>query len=214
MAKIKPALRFLSAAGLVYCALMMSKPLCGEAFAKGFRSVAQALFGNIGATGVVEFQAYSSSADGFDTMALAGNMQRRTPDGYIDGIRTPLDSWSFAFSLLALTVALALGAPLPWRRRLRAAALGLMVATFYIYCKLAVLVAYLYNSKPELDILAFSDMWRAAVIGLYTYGVDPVAPTYIIAVVIWIAVAFQRADRMHLAGLFDIVPLERRRSLH
>ena len=184
----KSALGFL----LLYGLLLVPWPGWNATYGRFFRSLGGVCFGREGSRWVVHFQpAENPPRPEIDTaILLAPNL---SPDaaGQVHGKILSLDTRGVGWVPTALLIALVLASPVPWFRRLTALILGLLLIQGYL---LLVLAAYLWSESGGLVPVSFLPFSPAIGTALEETLVTQMGPSFVVPVVLWLAIAFRRED--------------------
>jgi hypothetical protein len=102
-----------------------------------------------------------------------------------------LDTRSIGWVPTALTMALILATPIPWRRRGAALAGGLVLVHCFILFSLQ---AWIWDNSSDVSLMRLSGFWQE-VAGELDYAlINQLGASFSVPVVIWILVTFRRQD--------------------
>jgi len=193
---------FLLLAAAIYAALLAAWPMAGGVYARGFRATGNYLFGSMGGASV-RYRAAAQTIVYADTDVVVRNLRTG------DEAARPMSTRYRGYYPAAMLVALAVATPLPWRRRLRALAWGLVVLQALIaWRELMILLEVLSGDNPVATI-ALSPFWRGALESVSRPLGASTASTFVLPVLVWIAVTFRGRDWARLFGDSDARPRER-----
>jgi len=99
---------------------------------------------------------------------------------------------------VAFAVSLILAAPIPWRRKLVALALGLVLIGAYVQFGFWLKIVHLL-SEPKFGAMQLGEATRKFLMLLIKLSMSPVLP-YIVALVVAVLVTIRREDVVRLAG--------------
>jgi hypothetical protein len=158
-----------------------------------FRGLGEVAFSRDEGKRVVVFAPSEGGAvsQGLDTRMTLGN--RDLTDGGGKGVvkRTDLDTRSIGWVPTALTMALILATPIPWRRRGAALAGGLVLVHCFILFSLQ---AWIWDNSSDVSLMRLSGFWQE-VAGELDYAlINQLGASFSVPVVIWILVTFRRQD--------------------
>jgi len=186
------AARFLLLLNVLFLMLMILWPVIGDAYRRSFVSVSHTLFHSMGRNVSVVFERIDEQ-DGRDISMQVHNRQagmmveRHLPSRYAGYMPTAM--------LLALIAA----TPLPWRRRLFAAAIGLVAMHVYITGVLLMTIARVLSRHGPAQLFELPSILD----GLLSQFVhhSTTSPTFsaLVPVIVWAAVTFRRGDLALLA---------------
>jgi hypothetical protein len=117
--------------------------------------------------------------------------------------RTGLDTRSIGWLPTALTMALILATPVPWRRRLLSLMGGLLLVQAFI---VLTLLTWIWSHSSELSLMTLSPFWQKAADELCYALLDQLGASFSVPVIIWIVVIFRRQD---LEALNNLKPRQR-----
>jgi hypothetical protein len=187
------ALHFLLCFVLVFGLLIAPWPGWNGIYAQYFRAFGNAVF-NVGSGNrVVRFAPGAEAYSALDTKLTLGN--RDLLDEHGKGLvkRTELDSRSIGWVPTALTLALVVATPIPWRRRVVALVGGLLLIHAFIFFSLQ---SWVWDNSPDVSLLALSNFWKN-VAGQLDYAlINQLGASFSVPVIIWIMVTFRRQDEL------------------
>jgi hypothetical protein len=192
-----PGLGFLLRFVAIFGLLIAPWPGLNQAYSRYFQSLGQMVFNPAGETQrMVIFSPASGRIPGMDTRMVLENaaLADSTGRGLVES--TEIDSRSIGWVPTALTVALVLATPIPWRRRLVALAGGLVLIHLFIFFTLQ---SWIWNNSTDLSLLALSG-FAQRVVGELNYALmNQLGVSFSVPVIIWILVTFRRQDQDALA---------------
>jgi hypothetical protein len=199
------ALRF----ALVFGLLIMPWPGWNDTYENYFRGLGQAVFTRDEGKRAVVFSPFEGGADspGLDTRITLANRDLLDSTGKGLMKETELNTRSIGWVPTALTVALILCTPIPWRRRVWTLAGGLVLIHGFILFSLQ---AWIWNNSPELSLLTLSTFWKGVADDLDYTLITQLGASFAVPVLIWIVVTFNSHD--FLTWRSDSSSLTRRAS--
>lgn len=91
----------------------------------------------------------------------------------------------------ALTIALVVATPIPWRRRAWALLGGLILIHLFIVISIAV---HIWDASPVVSLLTFTPFWQQVADGLDYTLITQYGASFYVPVLIWISVSFRGQD--------------------
>ena len=202
MLKTQPILRFLLGFILAYAGLLIIFSFAEHQFAAHYQAMGKAAFEKFGNKGIVQF---SSRADNDSNYKLTTKIilfnrdqviaARQSGQASVLGAELYLSSWYNGVLPMVLLISLILASPVPWKRKLIAILVGLLVIYLFILLKMHLAIANEYLNTPSLGILpSHSKLVKTT----YEMLVANIETTFIIPVFIWILVTFRKKDLQRL----------------
>jgi len=183
--------RFLGLFMLVYGGLVAPWPSWNALYASYFRHFCGFFLAHENADSIVRFRAAPAAA-ALDMQIVLIDPHRVDAHGRAKGRVLGLDSRGVGWIPTAFLVALILATWVPWKRRLSAFGLGLLV--IHLYLLLAVRV-YIWNqSMPERAVGTLSSPLKWVAAGLEETMITQLGPSFVVPAVIWILVTFRTED--------------------
>jgi hypothetical protein len=187
-----PMLGFLLRFAVIFGILILPWPGWNRAYAQYFQSLGQMVFNSTSETPRrVLFGPASGKIPGMDTRLRLENLALADSTGKGPVKQTEIDTRSIGWVPTALTLALILATPIPWKRRLAACAGGLVLIHLFLFFTLQ---AWIWNNSVELSLLTLSAFWQRVVGELDYELMDQLGVSFTIPLVIWIIVTFRRQD--------------------
>jgi hypothetical protein len=183
----------------IFGLLIFPWPGWNQAYSGYFRGLGDAVFSRPDDQRIVLFRA-KEMQHGFsslDSQMVIGN--RASVDSSGKGLSKvlSLDTRSIGWTPTALTIALILSTPVPWRQRGWALVWGVILIHVFILFSLQVAI---WNQSPALSLLDLSPFWKEMVDALdYTLLVQ-LGASFSVPILIWILVTIRRQDLFRIAG--------------
>ena len=118
-------------------------------------------------------------------------IRNRRNDAFASSSHAP---WRAGYLPTVMLAALTIATPLPWARRLKALALGLIAVHLYVGLRLTLTLAYGFNGTDEWCLYALPRWWSFALSAAYEMiCISPGTP-FLVAVLAWGLVTFRRSD--------------------
>jgi len=177
-------LKFFGLFLLVFTLLMSPWSGFKEGYAAGFRTVGNIAFTSFGSTGRVRFEPSSEGDRRHDTVLILIN----TATGV--GSQAPTSSRFMGYVPTALVLALVLATPLPWRRRLTAAAWGLLWVNLFVLFRLLLSLLNDFQGAAPSDLYSLGPMAAKCLYFAYLVLAGSAAGAFIVPVLIAASVCF------------------------
>jgi hypothetical protein len=193
-------LRFLLTFGLIFAVLIAPWPGWNEAYGDYFRAFADGGLNAAGGEQMVRLSVnlQDPGSPNLDTRIKLGNRKLLDASGRGLLVTTGLDSRSIGWVPTALTLALILATPIPWRRRAIALLGGLVLIHAFILLSLQ---AWIWDSGPGVNLGSSSPHWAAIAEGLDFTLIHQLGASFSVPVLVWILVTFRRQDAAMLGAL-------------
>jgi hypothetical protein len=173
---------------IINAVLLLPWPAWRDLYATGFRAAANVLLGSIGRDGIVRFEPGEATDVNMDSRIVLQNRSTQAQSHVAFNCR-------FAGWLpTAMTAALVLATPLPWRRKLAALAAGLALVHLFIALRLWVYLAYLFSAGDTLAVFAPGPFVRG-LLGAISDGLfASLIGSFLGPILIWLVVAVRPRD--------------------
>ncbi|HUB65998.1 MAG TPA: hypothetical protein VL981_00775 [Candidatus Methylacidiphilales bacterium] len=192
---------FLARFVLIFGLLLAPWPGWNDLYGQGFRAASNAVFGRNEEKWMIYFEAHRETRGlaAVDSRMVIGNHELANESGQGPVEMVGLDTRSIGWLPTALTSALILATPLPWRRRIWTLAWGLLWIHGFILFSVAVLI---WNEASAVSLIALSPFWKTVADGLQYTLLTQLGASFTVPVIVWIATAFRQEDlrRLRLAG--------------
>ncbi len=188
-----PAVLFALRFALVFGLLIAPWPNWNEMYGSYFRGLGQAAFSRDEGRRLVTFAPYAGTADarGLDTEITLGNRDHLSATGKILAKKGGFNTRSIGWVPTALTVALIVATPIPWRRRGWALFGGLVLVHAYILFSVQ---AWIWNNSTSLALLTLSNFGKQVVDDLDYTLIEQLGASFAVPVLVWILVTFNGHD--------------------
>ena len=144
---------------------------------------------------ILESNPTDSAANGLDTRMTLCNRELLDASGKGPLKRTGLNTRSIGWVPTALTMALVIATPIPWRRRARSLLGGLVLVQAFI---LLTLLSWIWDNSSDLSLLTLSPFWKTAVDDLNYALLIQLGASFSVPVMIWVVVTFRRQDAQEI----------------
>jgi hypothetical protein len=171
---------------VVFGLLIAPWPGWNEAYAQYFRG-----FGLGTGNRVVDFRPNTGPHPELDTELRLGNRALADSTGRALIERTEIPSRSIGWVPTALTMALVLATPIPWRRRLTALLGALVLIHLFIFFSLQ---TWVWDNSPGVSLLTLSAFWQNVTDQMSYALINQLGASFSVPVIIWIVVTFRRQD--------------------
>lgn len=172
---------------LIYGALTALLPVLAPPYAVLFSAGGNLIFQSLVPDGYVHMHPMSDPTALHDTHVHVTN--RRTGGTAMVGT----DSRMASYLPTAFLVSLLLATPLPWRRKLWAMALGLILVNVFIACQLLIIVLHAF-CDPQVSLLALPSPWYMALAAAREIASSDAVTWFMVPGLIWILVSFRQTD--------------------
>ncbi len=184
----RTVLLFALKAAVLYALFVVHWPGITDGYRWMFRQAGNALFYRVGHASVVRFEKIDGGSEGKDTRVMLQNRR----DGRAGALE--IRSLYFGYRPTVFLAALILATPIPWRRRGRALAWGLICATLFVGLRLWLRVTDAFCDPNMLGLYEVSALWRSLLHGAMLVVSLAPATTYLAPLVLWGLVTFRRED--------------------
>ena len=130
-----------------------------------------------------------------DTQMTLGNRALVDSSGKGRGEIIGMDTISLGWMPTALTMALILTTPLPWRQRGWALLWGLLLIHAFILFSLQV---WIWDESSSISLIKFSPFWQWVMDELQYTLITQMGASFSVPILIWILVAIRREDLFNL----------------
>ena len=197
-----PLVYFLVWFFVLYGLLIFPWPGWNNTYARIFDAMGNLAFSHLGGSCLVDFHLHETQHN-FTTLSAQIEMTNHAQvdsTGKSPGVQIEVDSRSIGWVPTALTAALILASPVPWRRRAWAFALGMVLINIFIMGSIWV---WMWDVGPQIELYTFSPFWNEVADDLVYILINQLGASFSVPLVIWIFVTFRRSD----AAIFDSVRL-------
>jgi hypothetical protein len=185
-----PALGFMLRFGVIFGLLIAPWPRLNQLYSQYFQALGGMAFGpSAGSDRVVIFESASGHNAGLDTRITLENTALLGSDGKGAAKSVEVDSRSIGWVPTALTMALVLATPIPWKRRLAAFAGGIVLIHLFIYFTVQ---SWVWNASA----MTLSAFWQRAAGELNYALMNQMGASFTVPVLVWILVTFRRQDAL------------------
>jgi hypothetical protein len=183
----RQATAFLLRFALLYAALSAVWPAVGEAYGRDYAETGQRLFGSASRASAVRFGRIEP-VGGLDIRIVFSN---RSTSQTLSMLRS---SRFTGYGLASLLAALVIATPLPWRRRLRALAWGLLFVHLFMALALGLLVLDMFSNGDALAVVHLPAPVKLLLdLATFHLSLFKTAP-YVVCFLIWGLATFRRGD--------------------
>lgn len=195
MLPIKRISSFVARCMLYYLILVAGWSGLMEGYRAAFLAGGNLLFCRFGSAGAVSFEPLESAGRTFDTQLVLSLLRPPFARGELD-----MASDYTGYRPTVFLIALVLATPIPWSRRLRALAWGLLGITAFVALRLELRLLDAFSDDNALALYAPSPFWKATLNALVLILVKAPMGHYMIPTFVWALVAFRRGDWVGLFG--------------
>jgi hypothetical protein len=192
-----PAIGFLCRFVLIYGLLILPWPGWNGVYSHYFQALGRVAFSRDHDRCIILFQDYHTQQgySPLDTKMVMGNRDTIDSNGRGLSSTIDLDTRSIGWIPTALTAALILATPVPWRRRCWALLWGLLlVQGFILFC----LQTWIWKASPGISLSILSPFWQGIADDLEYTLINQLGASFSVPVLIWIVVTFRLEDARRL----------------
>ena len=179
------AIRFLA----VYAALAwLAWPVLAGAYRELYCALGNVAFASVGA-GSVRFTPDPRPGSQYDTLLV---MTNRNAPGTVGEMHQ--SSWNVGYLPTVGLIALVIATPIPWRRRWRALAIGLLMVTAFVLLRMALPIIHDFSNPDDLQVFQRGPVARWILGFAIPALLQAPASQFVGPIFIWALVAFRRED--------------------
>jgi len=178
---------------VVFALLILPWPGWNDLYGTYFRALGQVAFSRTDDRRVVWFRPehVQHGFSSLDTLMILGNRDLADSSGKGTAETTGLDTRSIGWTPTALTMALILATPVPWRQRFWALLWGMLLIHAFILFSLQV---WIWDESRALSLIDFSPFSQTVLDELQYTLVAQLGASFSAPILIWILVTFRRED--------------------
>ena len=191
----KQLARFLASLAVIYGLLLVPWPGWKEHYSAWVCGLARIAFASEHGRLWARFEPEpAGSGQVLDTRITLVNREQLAPGGTGPAQFLGLDARGVGWVPTALLIALIGSTPLPWWRRVRALAGGLIAIHAFLLLAIGIYVLNHADKDSGLSVVTFSPFVKTIMSGLEETFIIQMGPGFVVAVLIWILVSFRRDD--------------------
>lgn len=176
----------------------------GDAYQKLIQSAGNGIFQEMWSDGLADFQVEKDPLQkGMDTVIMLVNREElgkaRAENRSVNVIKVYFSSWQSGFLSTAFLLALVLASPVPMRRKLISAGIGLLLITLFVLFRLWINLMFSWDENPKLGVVEYSSFSSGLIQFLDGVFVKHIVVSFVVPLVLWILVTFGKGD---LASIF------------
>ena len=182
---------------VIFGLLIFPWPGWNEMYGSYFRALGQTVFSRQDEQRVILFQPYHEQ-HGFsslDTQMTLGNRALADSTGKGRAELINMDSRSLGWMPTALTMALILATPVPWRQRAWALVWGFLLIHAFILFSLQV---WIWDESPTLSLFTLSPFSQRIIDELQYALITQLGASFSVPILIWILVTIRRENLFNL----------------
>jgi hypothetical protein len=194
--EFKPVIRFLCWFAPIYALLLIPWPGSRDLYGTYLRSVARLVLTENNGRRIVRFEGVPKAKRNrtLDTRITVANREQLDANGSGPAVMLDLDSHGIGWVPTALLIALVLATPVPWRRRFRALAWGLLAVHVLILFSIQVYIWNQSDSSSGLFLIELSPFWKTILSGLEETLITQLGASFVVPILIWILTTFRAED--------------------
>lgn len=184
---------------LIFGLLIIPWPYWNQIYSSYFRALGQATFSLQDDQRIVRFEPkhVQHGFSSLDTQMTLSNRALIDSSGNGSGVTIDLDTRSIGWLPTALTMALILATPVPWRQRAWALLWGLVLVHAFILFSLQV---WIWDESTAVSLLDLSPAWQTIMDDLEYTLITQLGASFSVPILIWILVTIRREDLFCLAS--------------
>lgn len=197
MKKSKSLLKFLLIFAVSYAVLLVAANFMDTYYANSYRWFGKVFFENYGEKGFLQFfPVEEKTTYRLSTKVVIFNkdqiqVARQTGQATVKGAEFFVSSWYNGLLPDILLLSLIIASPVPWKRKLFAALVGLILFDLFILLKWKLAIAWEISQNPWLELPTKNpDLVKTG----YEIFVRNIETTIILPVLIWVVVTFRKKD--------------------
>jgi len=187
----KTMLLFLLKAVIIYALLAAPLSVYDEMYGNFYRKIATVFFSNFRENGFTKFREWKKPE--LTHVNLGSNLQIR-PDGTSKVAFTDINTRYLGYLPTILLISLVLASPVPWKRRLIALAIGLILVTLLVMFKQWIALLWLSEQSAWLELTHFTGTTKKLFAFTNTVISDSASTVLYFVVAIWLLVTFRTGD--------------------
>ena len=180
--------RFLFCFALYFGVLIVPWPGWNAFYGDYFRAIGRAVFPEGSGRWIIRFEAARGLRPPLETAITVANREQVRADGRGPAKTLGLDTRSVGWVPTALTLALILASPVPWKRRGRALLWGLTLVHIFIFLSVG---CYIWNESASLGLANIPAFWKPVADGLEETLVTQLGASFVMPALIWLVVTFR-----------------------
>jgi len=134
-----------------------------------------------------------------------GNYTQIAQDGQAHCAIYKLNTRHFGYLPTILLIALILGSPVNWKRKLTSLIIGFFLISALILFKEWIYIQQICIEKPWLMLYNFSETRKTFIEHFFNSYVSPTAPSLLFTIILWILLIFKRKDFV----INEIIPVKK-----
>ena len=193
MLRNKPILWFFVRLCLLYGLLIIPWPGFNEAYGRYFSELGNIVFDRDDGKRIVRFEAEDvhHGVTSLNAKVTLGNRDLMDATGHGPAHAVDFDTRSIGWVPTALTMALILATPVPWKRRLMAFGFGFLLIHLFILFSIQ---TWIWNESTELSLVDVNQFGKMLIDGLEYTTITQMGISFFAPILIWLLVTFRRSD--------------------
>ena len=198
---LRQAVLRLLAAAVLYIVFMLGWLWWSPGYAAAFRAAGNFVFAHWYDGTEVRFVPQTAGGGSYTATRMQDTSLSLKNHGTRAKGQQPISSQYIGYVPTVLFLALALPAPIPWRRRWRALLWGLLLINAFVLGRMWLLIFNAFCSDTPLALFHPSPFWRRVLAFTAETLTKSLTTCFVVPLAIWVLVCFRRADLAALRGL-------------
>jgi len=188
----KTLLLFLLKAVVIYGLLALPLTFYDQLYGDFYRKLAGSFFNTFRETGLVRFK--EGVKPELTHINIGNRALPRGPGGAIKTLPIDINTRYLGYLPTILLIALVLASPVPWKRKLMALALGLVLVTLLVLFKQYISLLWRCDQNPWLQLTDYGEKGKSFLNGTYHFIAVTSSSVLYFVVAIWLLVTFRLDD--------------------
>jgi len=196
MRRVNPIIGAMARFVVIFGLLIFPWPGWNDIYGGYFRALGQAAFGSQDEQRIVRFEPHhlQHGSESLNTQLTVQNRALLDSGGNGPTTETPLDTRSIGWLPTALTLALILATPVPWRQRGWAVVWGMLLVQVFILFSLQIEIWYWWYEPPTISSVHLSPFCLSILDNLRYTLITQIGASFSVPILIWILVTIRRED--------------------
>ena len=176
---------------MIYVFLTAPFPFYDGMYGKIYRSCGSLFFDRFHGNGIARF---SEGSEKKVTRIDIGNITQMDANGQLKTVWVNTETRGFGYLPTVLLISLVIASPVPWRRKIIALVVGVILVTLLVMFRLWLQILYLCEQFPWLNLYDFGETQKKIIEFIYQAVVIPINMVLYFVIIIWLLVTFRKED--------------------